>query len=463
MAQIPSRPAPRIEALQKFYCGLNVDDIPKPAVILDVAVSRRHCNALLSAVEDIGVDFRAHVKTHKLARLQVGDKSPEARFIVSTLAEIEHLLPMFKEIQAEGRQVNILYGIPLPPSQTRRLAHLARELGPGSICVLLDHVTQFGCLESFFEIAGFPAGIYIKIDTGYHRAGLPPNALNKHGLLERLAQLEKDGRATFVGIYSHNSLGYNDNTAAQAMMNLEAEIKGCMDALHANESFFPSDKDITISVGASPQVVSIRNLQEPDASDLNGARRLSEMIRRTASGKTRPFRTRLELHAGVYAVFDMQQMATRPMASLGDWEDEVAVSVVAEVCSVYNDGERRQPEALLAVGTLGLGREPCPSYAGWAVVSQKNSSRQSLTGKRRLVVERISQEHSIVSWEVTTAEDNKGFELPPIPLEIGETVRLVPNHACVTGAMYGWYLIVDSEKDPSASKIVDVWTRASGW
>lgn len=54
-------------------------------------------------------------------------------------------------------------------------------------------------------------------------------------------------------------------------------------------------------------------------------------------------------------------------------------------------------------------------------------------------------------------------DLPPIPLEVGQTVRLYPNHACVTSAMYGWYLVVDGHDNEAQSKITDVWVRASGW
>jgi D-serine deaminase-like pyridoxal phosphate-dependent protein len=71
----------------------------------------------------------------------------------------------------------------------------------------------------------------------------------------------------------------------------------------------------------------------------------------------------------------------------------------------------------------------------------------------RLVVERISQEHAIVAWE----DDKRN-----IPLEIGQVVKVFPNHSCVTGAFYGWYFVVDSDEDPSASTIVDVWIRGRG-
>ena len=53
--------------LCQFYCGKDVSQVPKPAVVLDVAKARRHCASMLRAVKTLGVDFRAHVKTHKVS------------------------------------------------------------------------------------------------------------------------------------------------------------------------------------------------------------------------------------------------------------------------------------------------------------------------------------------------------------------------------------------------------------
>lgn len=62
---IPQRTLPSLKSLQEFYIGQNIEDVPKPAVVLDVALARRHCQAVLDAVKVLNVGFRAHVKTHK--------------------------------------------------------------------------------------------------------------------------------------------------------------------------------------------------------------------------------------------------------------------------------------------------------------------------------------------------------------------------------------------------------------
>ncbi|KAM0267817.1 hypothetical protein ACHAQH_010081 [Verticillium albo-atrum] len=460
---VPQRPAPDVEGLRRFYIGKDITDVPKPAAVLDVAHLRRHCKTMLDAAESLGVGFRAHVKTHKTteaARLQIGETSKDVKIVVSTLLEFEHMLPLLEECKSKGRNVNVLYGVPLPPSRAADLAALGRRIGSGSVSVMIDHTSQLAAIEHFHRLAGFPAGIYIKVDTGYHRAGLPPAGLNKNGLLKKIAQLEAAGQATLIGLYSHSSLSYNDSTAKQAMDNLADEIKGCVKALQNNAELFTAGKELTISVGASPQVASIENLTRPTEVGSSDGDNLRQTMQKVTQDTPAGFRTKLELHAGVYSLLDIQQMSTQARTFLGVIEDEVAISVVGEVVSVYNNGERETPEALVGVGVLGLGREPCAAYPGWGVVGAKSFST-GVDEQRRLIVKRISQEHAILAWE--TGAEKVGASLPPIPLEVGQTVRVYPNHACITGAMYGWYLVVDSSNDGNPDRIIDVWVRVSGW
>ena len=60
-------PFPEVDKLRSLYCGKHINQLPKPALVLDRAKVRRHCQSLLDATQHLGVDFRAHVKTHKVA------------------------------------------------------------------------------------------------------------------------------------------------------------------------------------------------------------------------------------------------------------------------------------------------------------------------------------------------------------------------------------------------------------
>ncbi|KAJ5753065.1 hypothetical protein N7520_009982 [Penicillium odoratum] len=440
---------PTKEDLTKFYIGKDLADVPKPAAVLDVAIIRRHCERMKRTVKELGVAFRAHVKTHKtieLTELQVDKTNPSANFIASTILEIETLVPLLLDLK-KSQQINVLYGIPLVPSHVTRLAELAAMLGEGSIAVMIDHPDQVPFLKRFFEIAHFPVSVFVKVDTGYHRAGLPPVSLNKNGLLEKLAEAEKEGYVFLLGLYSHSSLSYGAKTAEEAMGYLSAEIRGCRDALGRWRYLLPN-RELVVSVGATPQVSSSNNLV-PEAGGASSFSVEAEELKGLLQSDSE---VRIELHAGNYPVLDMQQVSTHARDGAGRLEDEIALSVVAEVCSVYNDGEREKAEALLAAGTLALAREPCGSYPGWGVLSSWGLGKE--VEASRLIIDRISQEHGIVAWE---SGDQKR-----LPLKIGQLAKVFPNHACVTGAFYGWYFVVDSDRDPGASKIVDIWVRGRG-
>ncbi|KAI9039774.1 uncharacterized protein KD926_009117 [Aspergillus affinis] len=446
---------PSEDELRQIYVGKDITDVAKPCAVLDAAIIRRNCAKMIHAVKALDIGFRAHVKTHKttqITKLQMGstEETFDVNLVVSTVNEIHHLVPLLKEFRANDRRVNVLYGIPLVPSQVPRLARLAQELGEDTITLMLDHPDQIEFLRQFRALAGFPACVFVKVDTGYHRAGLPPTGLNKDGLLKRLAQAERDGHARLLGVYSHSSLSYGGSSPEEAMGYLAAEIEGCRDAVRHHVELLP-ERELVISVGATPQAASVRNLLQGQGEMSAEAQALGELLRELLRNPLPGARVKVELHAGNYAVLDMQQVETNAEIR-GSPEDEVALSVVAEVCSLYNSGERAQPEALLAAGTLALGREPCHSYPGWGVVGQwRREAAQS-----RLILARISQEHSILSWET------EGDGISHIPLKVGQAVRVYPNHSCVTGAMYGWYLVVDSDLDDK-SKVVDVWTRARGY
>lgn len=71
------------------------------------------------------------------------------------------------------------------------------------------------------------------------------------------------------------------------------------------------------------------------------------------------------------------------------------------------------------------------------------------------MVQRISQEHGIVSFE-------NGNHKRELPLRVGQKVRIWPNHACIASAGYDRYSIVDSSLEVP-NRVVDIWVRWRGW
>ena len=352
----------------------------------------------------------------------------------------------------------VLYGIPLPPSQVHGLALLGKKLGPGSVSVLVDDLSQLPAARTFNDLTGFALLFSIKVDTGYHRAGLPVGSSIFRRLIEAVFELESHGIGTLDGFYCHAGHSYGGNSPEDAMKLLTEEIEGVRAAAVEADSLRPSHqarRRYNLSVGASPTATSIENLGEYHGGTTAG--KIQQLIQSVKEDHS------IEIHAGVYPFLDLQQIATHasPTALTHPSEPhasitlaDVALSILVEIASIYE--ERDQPEALFAAGTLALGREPCKMYDGWGIVSNWGMDR--LEEPSGWMVGRISQEHSILTRHLMGGDADQQH------LQVGQKVRIWPNHACVASAGFSWYLVVDSSLPSSKrDEIVDVWVRCRGW
>ena len=148
-----------------------------------------------------------------------------------------------------------------------------------------------------------------------------------------------------------------------------------------------------------------------------------------------------EFRAGVFVFFDLFQAGVGVCAT-----DDIALSVLA-------DGHR--PPA-----REGLDRSPTP--AGWRCRATAAPRRQAvdqgyglvcdLDGRPipDLIVVGANQEHGIVAPRPGTPRP-----LPDLP--VGTRLRILPNHACATGAQYDRYEVAAPEGWRAT------WPRFSGW
>jgi D-serine deaminase-like pyridoxal phosphate-dependent protein len=322
------------------------------------------------------------------------------------------------------------------------LLNLANKLAVGSINVIVDNVDAF---QNFHQqTADARIGVYIKIDTGYHRAGIEVSSPKYPELVKSV--IEKVGR-NFKGFYSHYGHSYGGSSEDDAAFGLIAELKGLEEATAAVPKDFKGR--LALTVGATPTATAAQNMlsHSPKAGEFKG---LLAKLKENYD---------LELHAGVYPLLDLQQVATHARPPTGHSplaKEAIGSKLLVEVVSLYE--EREKPEALISAGSLALGREPCKSYPGWGIVTGELGNKHNQVYDERgektgWIVGRVSQEHGILTWE--------GPKEQMQPLTIGEKLLVWPNHACVAGTGFGWYLVVDSEK--SGDTVVDIWVRWKGW
>jgi D-serine deaminase-like pyridoxal phosphate-dependent protein len=66
MSGVANYPNASVEDLRAQFVGKLLEEVEPPAAIIDVAVARRNCQLMLDTAEALGVQFRSHVKTHKV-------------------------------------------------------------------------------------------------------------------------------------------------------------------------------------------------------------------------------------------------------------------------------------------------------------------------------------------------------------------------------------------------------------
>jgi D-serine deaminase-like pyridoxal phosphate-dependent protein len=317
--------------------------------------------------------------------------------------------------------------------------------------IIIDNLSAFTKFQQLAAEANVQIGVFVKIDTGYHRAGIVTSSPNFAPLVNAVAT--SSGGTFLKGFYSHYGHSYAGNSPDDAATGLIDELVGLEAAISSVPSTYTGK--LTLSVGATPTATSAQDMltsSSPRVSEFNA------ILSRLQANHS------VELHAGVYPVLDCQQIATHARSSDSTSgvavfpplsKDAIAIKMLLEVSSVYT--ERVKPEALISAGSLALGREPCKSYPGWGIVTPdlSNSSQiyEESGEKTGWIVGRISQEHGILTWE--------GDRSTCKEFEVWDKIMVWPNHACVVGAGAGWYLVVDGDEDPE--KVVDVWVRWRGW
>ncbi|TGJ85249.1 hypothetical protein E0Z10_g3521 [Xylaria hypoxylon] len=460
------------ELLRTRFVGKNLHHVPTPAVVLDLAKVEANCNLMLEAAQRLRLNWRAHIKTHKtaeLTRLQVGnDDTTPVNIVVSTLAEAENVLPLLKEYQLVGRQVNMLYSFPMYPSSVDRLAVISAQLGPRGLTVMVDHVEQVKLLTLLASKSGNCPLVFLKINVGSNRAGVPPNTPACLALIRELLLSQTVGSSIFWGLYSHAGHSYTSRKDWEAMGILGAEFATLHDVARAVQKDRP-DHPLVLSVGATPTVTTLNHPDFGVNGDVDGLDNNTDATREdatlmTATGgradggvaatrlikdlitRMRADGLTLEVHAGVYPTLDVQQLAAHSCDATYLNPSAVAITVLAEIASLYPErGANGTTEAIVNAGCLALGREPTEDmgevkgqhYNAWGI---------------------------LMPWAgVSNIVPGPGFPADETPLAVGQRVRIWPNHSCITGAAYSWYLIVDSRNRGHEDDIIDVWPRWNGW
>jgi D-serine deaminase-like pyridoxal phosphate-dependent protein len=169
--------------------GLPIEDLPTPAVLVDLDVLERNISRQALRASSAGVRLRPHAKTHKcpeIARLQL-----EAGAAGISLAKTSEA-----EVFADAGFEDIFIAYPVVGlGKAERLLALSDRL---RLAAGLDSVEGAAWLSDVFSAAGRRLDVLVKIDCGYHRVGIPPETA-----LAFVEQLGDFPGVRLRGIFTH--------------------------------------------------------------------------------------------------------------------------------------------------------------------------------------------------------------------------------------------------------------------
>lgn len=368
---------------------MNVSTISTPAFLIDRSIVEQNCARMRTKALAAGVAFRPHVKTHKtieVGRMQHGGNI--GPITVSTMAEAEFF--------ADAGFRDITYAVPIAPEKLTRVASLAARIE--RLNILMDSAAVLRAVEEFHASHGVVFDVFLKVDCGYHRAGVDPNDPDS----ARLAiAISRSPAIRFQGLLTHAGHSYNarDIENIRRIAAEETESLTRFRALIAGEGL----AEVVRSIGSTPTTAVVDTFTGTD-----------------------------EVRPGNYVFFDAFQ------ATLGSCAREnVAVSVLATVVGSYPD----RGEAIIDAGALALSKDTSPDHLdpnfGYGLVC--DVSLRALPA--RLVS--LSQEHGKIRMDA--------------PPPVGTLVRILPNHSCLTAAMYDCYHVIEGDA------VVDEWRPVRGW
>ena len=374
-----------------------LDTIATPALVLDAARVDRNIARLRARMMELGVGLRPHVKTAK--SVEVAQRlfaNGRGPITVSTLREAEGF--------ADAGFADMTYAVGLAPDKLPRIqALVARGV---DVAVVIDTAEQARALADAAP-AGHLPGVLIEIDCDGHRGGLVPDDPR----ILAIADILREGGVPLRGVLTHAGESYRCRDGEGLPEAAEAEraaavaaaerLRGCGHAVSV------------VSVGSTPTAHFARDL----------------------SGVT-------EVRAGVYMFFDLVMHGVGVCAL-----DDIALSVLATVIG-------RRPEKgwiLVDAGWMALSRDRGtarhPVDQGYGLVCDIDGNAYG-----DLIVVDASQEHGILAMR-----PGSDARLPD--LAVGDRVRILPNHACATGAQHERYSVVRT----GSRDIVATWPRMRGW
>ena len=374
-----------------------------PAAVIDIPRMQNNILQMQAHINQLGVSFRPHVKTTKcvdVVRAQIA--AGATGITVSTLKEAEAFF-------AAGIS-DILYAVGIDPSKLPRAMALKNK--GCDLKLVVDNPAAALAIGEFSRTHNVHFEVWIEVDTDGHRSGITP----EQDMLLEVGTILRDYEIKVGGVMTHAGSSYELNTPKALQALAEQERAGCvLAAQRLRDIGVPCDG---VSVGSTPTAIAAQHLE----------------------GVT-------EVRAGVYVLFDLV-MRNVGVCRYGD----IALSVLTTV--IGHQAEKGW--AILDAGWMAMSRDRGTGKQahdfGYGLPCTLDG-----TPLTDYIVSGANQEHGILSLADVDATGNVNTQDVQKRFPIGTKLRILPNHACATGAQFPEYHAL------AATGELTTWGRFHGW
>lgn len=375
-----------------------IHQLSTPAALIDTARLQRNIALMQQRMRALGVRLRPHVKTAKSLPVAQAQIAAGAQGItVSTLKEAEQFF--------EAGITDILYAVGIVSGKLPQALAL-RQRGC-DLKIIVDNLSAAQDIGHFAAAHGAQFEVWIEIDTDGHRSGIKPE---DQRLLQVAHALHHSSTMRVGGVMTHAGASYDCDTPAALRAIAEQERAGAVRAAQRlRAAGLPCP---VVSVGSTPTALS--------AEQLNGVD---------------------EVRAGVYVFFDLV-MHNIGVCTL----DDIALSVLTTVIG----HQEEKGWAIVDAGWMAMSRDRGTQKQkhdfGYGQICTEHG--QPLPGYTLIAA---NQEHGILS-KTPNPDPHIAQNLP-----LGTKLRILPNHACATGAQHPEYQAVLPDGT------IEKWPRFYGW
>lgn len=357
--------------------------IIRPTLLLDKTKCIANIERMIAKAQGANACLRPHFKTHQSA--QVGEWFKE-RGVESIAVSSMRMADYF----AANGWKDITVAIAVNVREIELINKLAAII---QLNLVLESQEAIAFLESNLE---YPVGIFIKVDTGYKRSGVPAEAVGTIGVLVDLMKESK--LLNCKGFLAHTGHNYKATDAAEIHKN---HSKTLLDLNELKDVFRKDIPDLVLSLGDTPACSISEEFYGID-----------------------------ELRPGNFVFYDMMQYV------LGSCEEDQIAVVLA--CPVIAKNADRK-ELVIHGGGVHLSKEYLEADEEGtklfgSIVRITNNGWSEILGGAFLAG--LSQEHGTIRCNDDIFNE----------FAIGDLIGILPVHSCLTTNLMREFLTTQGEQ-----------------